>query len=390
MMPSEAVRERQTSAVCLKDPPSSPSLEDVAAPPSETLVEVIYPSGRGPIGLRGDHAPLSWEHTEKPARVVGDAHLFRIPLAADELLEFKVVRGEDWAAGRNYVVHAGDHLRVEPYFDRTQPSFEQGLEIDGTKIDVVLPPSYEEQPGKRYPVLYLLDGQSMWQHSSDPFGTWGLDGTMEFLYELGAIEELVVVGVHTAENRLDKLSPVPDPNYGGGGGARFLDFVAGPVRDAVNAKYRTLTDRANTGILGSSLGGLFSFYAAWMKPEIFGKAGCLSSSFWWANRWAVRLAQTAPPPTPRPYIYLDSGVSPSAMEEDVRLIDGFHHTRSMHRALTKAGFDIGAEVHRLVFPGHAHQAASWASRVALPLQLLFPKVPHPVDEAAWANVGEKM
>ena len=147
-----------------------------------------------------------------------------------------------------------------------------------------------------------------------------------------------------------------------------------------------MPEREHTGILGSSMGGLFAFYAAWNRPEIFGKAACLSSSFWWSDRWAVRMVQSQPPPEPRPQFYLDSGASPSALEEDVRLVDGFHHTRSMLRALAKVGFDVGTDVHRLVFPGQAHQAASWASRVALPLQLLFPHATRPLDSVRWGGV----
>jgi len=356
--------------------------------PWETLIEVVYPPERGRIGLRGNHAPLSWEHTEPPRKVVGNRHLFRIPMKEHELLELKVVRGDDeWDAGRNYVVHAGDHLRIEPCFDHTKPRFEPRfvVERDGQRaeIDVLLPPSYAEQPEKRYPVLYVLDGQSLWSHSEDPFGVWHLDGTLESLYELGAIEELVVAGIHTAEDRITRLSPTVDDAYGGGGAPAFLEHLVGPVRAAIDGRYRIRNDRTSTGILGSSLGGLFSFFAAWTRPQIFGKAACLSSSFWWANRWAVRLVQTTPPPDPKPFLYLDSGVTASQMEEDVRMLDGFHHTRSMHRALTRAGFDIGTEVHRLVFPGQPHQAASWASRVALPLQLLFPRIPSTVDPDQW-------
>jgi predicted alpha/beta superfamily hydrolase len=250
-------------------------------------------------------------------------------------------------------------------------------------IDILLPPSYEEQPQKRFPVLYVLDGQALWTHSSDPFGTWDLDATVESLYELGATEELIVVGIDTSEARLERLSPVADPTYGGGQGAAFLDFLVSRIRSEVNARYRTRTERESTGILGSSMGGLFAFFASWMRPDVFGKAACLSSSFWWANRWAVRLVQSTPAPEPRPFLYLDSGASPTPMEEDARVIDGFHHTRSMHRALSRAGFDIGGEVHRLVFPGHVHHAASWASRVALPMQLLFPAIPAPVDPEQW-------
>ena len=359
--------------------------------PSPTWIEVSYPAERGSIGLRGDHAPLSWGETSMPVCSIGDDHLFCVPLHEGELLELKVVHGDDWALGRNYVVHAGDHLRLEPCFHAGPPSFVRDIEIAHggrtAKIDVLLPPSYEEQPHKRYPVLYVLDGQSLWTHSEDPFGTWGLDGTLGLLYDLGAIEELIVVGIHSSRDRLSILSPVPDARYGGGDGPAFLDLVVDGVRAHVNASFRTQTDEASTGILGSSMGGLFSFFAAWTRPDVFGKAACLSSSFWWGDRWAVRHVQTSPAPEPRPLFYLDSGASPSPMEEDGRTTDGFHHTRSMLRALKRAGFDAGSDIHRLVFPGQSHHAAAWASRVALPLQLLFPHVTSPFDFTRWAHVA---
>ena len=375
--------------------PSGIVLRDREDGPEPTWIEVRYPAERGAIGLRGNRAPLSWDHTTKPTSSVGDDHIFCVPLRAGDLLELKVVRGEDWALGRNYVIHAGDHLRLEPCFDAGPPVFDRGLQVthgEGArartaKIDVLLPPSYAEQPSKRYPVLYVLDGQSLWTDSKDPFGTWGIDGTLTSLYELGAIEELIVVGIETAADRLSLLSPVPDERYGGGGGAEFLALVADGIRPFVDERYRTLRDRASTAILGSSMGGLFAFFAAWTRPDVFGKAACLSSSFWWGDRWAVKCVQASPPPEPRPFIYLDSGASPSPVEEDARLVDGFHHTRSMHRALAAAGFEIGGEVHRLVFPGQLHHAASWASRVALPLQLLFPQAPRPIERERWEQAG---
>jgi predicted alpha/beta superfamily hydrolase len=358
-----------------------------------TWIEVTYPAGRGAIGLRGNRAPLDWEHTTQPTRTIGDHHLFCVPMREGDLLELKVVRGEEWAMGRNYVAHAGEHLKLEPCFDAATPKFVRDVPISyegkSAKIDLLLPPSYDEQPKKRYPVLYVLDGQSLWSHSEDPFGTWGMDGTLKFLYELGAIEELIVVGIHTAEDRLNVLSPVADPHYGGGGADPFLELVVNGIREHVNSTYRTLEDREQTGILGSSMGGLFAFYAAWRKPEVFGKAACLSSSFWWNDRWAVRMVTEEAPPEPRPYYYLDSGAAPTPLEEDVRLVDGFHHTRSMLRALNKVGFDVGGDVHRLVFPGQAHNAASWASRVALPLQLLYPHAVRPLDSVRWGGLMER-
>lgn len=358
-----------------------------------TWIEVCYPGSRGAIGLRGNRAPLDWEHTTPPTRTIGDHHLFCVPMREGDLLELKVVRGEEWAIGRNYVVHAGEHLKLEPCFDASTPKFVRDVpirleqsETRETKIDLLLPPSYDEQPRKRYPVLYVLDGQSLWTHSDDPFGTWGMDGTLSFLYELGAVEEMIVVGIHTAVDRLNILSPVPDMTYGGGGGEDFLRVVVDGIRTHVNSTYRALTDRASTGILGSSMGELFAFYAAWRRPDVFGKAACLSSSFWWGDRWAVRMVRSEAPPEPRPQVYLDSGAAPTPLDEDARLVDGFHHTRSMLRALAKVGFDVGGDVHRLVFPGQAHNAASWASRVALPLQLLFPHAAQPLDSVRWGGL----
>lgn len=352
-----------------------------------TWIEVHYPAALGAIGLRGSHAPLSWEHTTAPVRVEGDNHVFCVPLAENELVDLKVVRGEDWALGRNYVVHAGDHLRLEPCFDGKTPTFDQDLVVTHggrtARLDVLLPPSYGEQPNKHYPVLYMLDGQSLWSHSTDPFGTWDVERTLSFLYELGAVEELIVVGIHTGEDRLSILSPVRDATYGGGDGPAFLSLLVDGVRPTIDARYRTRKEPASTGILGSSMGGLFAFFAAWSRPDVFGKAACLSSSFWWGDRWAVKHVQSGVAPSPRPFLYLDSGAAPGPLDEDARVIDGFHHTRSMLRALARAGFDVGTEAHRLVFPGHLHQAAAWASRVALPLQLLFPHVTQTIDASRW-------
>lgn len=247
---------------------------------------------------------------------------------------------------------------------------------------MLLPIGYDEHPNERYSVAYALDGQSLWAHSKDQFGTWDFDATLTELGQVGATEDIILVGIHTAVDRLNILSPVPDPQYGGGGGAQFLTRIVDKVRPFIDQRYRTRGGPQNTGILGSSMGGLFAFYAAWTRPDVFGKAACLSSSFFWANRCCVRMVTETPLPSPRPLFYLDSGATPN--EVDPKSRDNYHHTRSMLRALTSLGFEVGKDLHRLVFPGHEHNAASWASRIALPMQLLFPRVPHVFDETRWA------
>jgi predicted alpha/beta superfamily hydrolase len=350
-----------------------------------TIVEVVYPRDRGTIGIRGSLHPLSWHETTHPTATLGDRSVFELSIPDGETIDVKLVRGNDeWAHGRNYSLHAGDHLRLEPAFERTNCKLLEPMMLDAKpwpiRYQVLLPPSYEEQRHKRYPVLYAQDGQALWTTSSDPFGVWRLDQSIDQLLELAVMEELIVVGIETSSDRMDKLSPVRDKAYGGGRAQAHLDAMADVLKPHIDTAYRTRAGRDDTGLIGSSLGGLFSFFAAWNRPDVFGKAACLSSSFWWANRYMIRAVDYAPPP--RPLIYLDSGV---ALNPDEERQDGFQHTRSMHRALVRAGYTDGVDLHRLAFPGQYHSTGAWAARVAIPLQLLFP--PGPLTQVPARSVG---
>lgn len=336
-----------------------------------TTIAVTYPRARGRIGMRGSHAPLSWDHTTPPTHSRGDHHVFEVPVPAGETLELKLVRDDqEWAGGRNYSVHAGEELHLEPAFDRATCELLEPAEIgEGDRrlaYRVLLPPSYGEQDARRYPVLYAQDGQALWTTSTDPFGVWRLDETLDALLDLAVIEELIVVAIDTSERRLERLGPVPDPEYGGGKGGDHLAAIVDVLKPHVDRTYRTRRGPQSTGAMGSSMGGLFSFYAAWTRPDVFGKAICLSSSFWWANRYMIRAVDRAP--DPRPQIYLDSGAA--IQPDERRASDGFDHTRAMHRALGRVGY-TAADLDRLTFPGERHDASAWAARVGIPLQLLF-------------------
>ncbi len=234
----------------------------------------------------------------------------------------KLVRDDgEWAAGRNYVLHAGDRMSLEPCFENDKATLSGPFEIehDGGTItyEVLLPPSYAEQEKRRYPVLYAVDGQSLWSTSSDPFGVWHLDTELSRLYELDAIEEVIVVGIHTALGRVEMLSPVPDPKHGGGNAKALLAAIVDRLKPRIDGEYRTLPDRRNTAMLGSSMGGLFAFGAGWDRPDVFGKVACLSSSFWWADRHVVKQVQNGSCPEPRPLIYIDSARRVSSHTIDV-------------------------------------------------------------------------
>jgi predicted alpha/beta superfamily hydrolase len=350
----------------------------------ETLIEVEYPTNRGGIVLRGA-PPLSWTASSYSAEVSPGRHVFKVDVPVPEIVEFKLLRQErDWSCGRNFSVQAGGHVLVRPHFDcqkgildhegRHHHSPQLGRDVG---FRVFLPPTYYERPDERYPVLYAQDAQALFSDRHDPIDgqSWRMDEALNELWELRAAQEMIVVGVYTDFERLEMLSPMPDPRYGGGRAPQYRDFIIETLKPHIDATFRTLPDRENTALIGASLGGLFSFWSSWTRPEVFGKAACLSSSFWWNCRALVEMAQKERCPVPPPTYYIDSGAAKSALEEDANRKDGYHHTQSMRKALLSHCYEVGKNLHVLAFAGMAHNNGAWASRLQVPLQLLFPRRP---------------
>lgn len=147
------------------------------------------------------------------------------------------------------------------------------------RIWIYLPPGYDSTT-HRYPVLYLLDGQNMFDKSASYAGEWQVDESLNALHAKGD-SGIIVVGIDNAGvKRIDEYSPWVHPQAGGGEGEAFIDFIVETLKPYIDQQYRTRSDRMNTGILGSSVGGLISFYAGLAHPETFGKVATFSPSFW--------------------------------------------------------------------------------------------------------------
>jgi predicted alpha/beta superfamily hydrolase len=346
--------------------------------PWATLV-AHYPPERGTLVLRGSAASLDWNRDKLPDRVEGDASTFHVTVPPGECIEAKVVRSDGaWMVGVNVVVGAGEKLTLRPSFDSPDGHLEAArtIEVPGygpLRYRVMLPPSYGEQTTSRYPVIYAQDAQALWSDGGDPHGVWNLDRVLDALWDVRALEELIVVSIETKDRRLDRLAPVPDPAHAGGEAPLHLEAIVSALKPTIDRELRTRPDRASTALLGSSMGGLFSFWAAWARPDVFGAAMCLSPSFWWADRWALRHVSRAICPAPRPRLYLDSGAAASEHEAKGGTKDGMHHTRAMYRALVAHCYEPGNDLHVLAFTGHRHDASSWAARIAVPLQMMFPR-----------------
>lgn len=347
--------------------------------PDSTVVRAIYPQARGRLTLRGDSAGMTWFADRAPDEVDGDLSIFRLDVHPFEPVQIKVVRADGkFMVGRNAVVGRGDAVVLRPSFDRTTGELSGLRTIDlpwggALHVRVRLPPSYSEQDSQRYPVLYCQDGQSVWSDGTDPFGVWGLDRVLDDLWDMGALDEFIVVSIDTGTGRLERLAPVPDAHHGGGqDSAAHLRAMVEVLAPLIDREYRTRADRASRVLLGSSMGGLFSFWASWTHPDVFGGAICLSPSFWWGERFAMKLVAQACP-HPRPDIYIDCGNAASGFEDDASTRDGVHNTRAMYRALREHCYGVDDDLYLLNWPGHHHNAGSWAGRIATPLQLFFPR-----------------
>jgi predicted alpha/beta superfamily hydrolase len=140
---------------------------------------------------------------------------------------------------------------------------------------VWLPPSYSKETHKMYPVLYMHDGQNLIDPKTSFTGKdWRVDETVTRLIKEYKITEIIVVGINNTDDRLEEYSDSEK-------GKNYVRFLVEELKPFVDSKYRTLKDSHNTAIIGSSMGGLISFIAAWEHPEVFSMAGCMSSSFYY-------------------------------------------------------------------------------------------------------------
>lgn len=147
------------------------------------------------------------------------------------------------------------------------------------KIWVYLPKNYATST-KKFPVIYMHDAQNLFDATTSYVGEWNVDETLDSI-----AAQVIVIGIeHGGEKRMDELTPFKNEKYGGGNADKYLDFIVQTLKPYVDKNYRTKTNASNTALFGSSLGGLVSFYGTLKYPEIFGKIGCFSPSFWFNRK----------------------------------------------------------------------------------------------------------
>ncbi len=220
-----------------------------------------------------------------------------------------------------------------------------------------LPPDYETDANTRYPVIYAQDGQNLFDPATAFAGVdWQLDETAESLLQRKLVHPFILVGIWNTPARIEEYTPRR--------GRQYARFIIQEVKPFIDAHFRTLPNREATAVLGSSLGGLISFYLAWWYPEVFSMAACLSASWMWNKAAVFEELKNLPMPKPRVRIYMDHG---SEGEEGKNLTV----FKRMRDTLIKKGFVLRQDLEYYYALGDGHNEASWGRRVWRPLTYFF-------------------
>jgi len=226
------------------------------------------------------------------------------------------------------------------------------------KLRIYLPPGYAENTKKRYPVLYMHDGQNLFDPQTASFGVeWNIDEIADRMIAEGSLQEVIIVGIDNTPDRIAEYTPCCDPKHGGGKVNDYAKFIASTVKPWVDGHYRTLKDRRHTATMGSSLGGIASVKIAQRYPQVFSMAGGISGSFWWNEQDMVR---NLPRHLPVQF-YIDAGTA----------MDGLESTQAFRKAMLKRGYRQGRDFYFYSDEGGIHNEQSWASRVHIPLGWFF-------------------
>lgn len=236
------------------------------------------------------------------------------------------------------------------------------------RVWIYLPPDYATSD-KTYPVLYMHDGQNVFDDSTSYAGEWGVDESLDSLHAAGDPGIIVVAVDNGQQRRMSEYSPWRHPTHGGGEGDAYADFLAHTLKPWIDGRYRTRPGPESTGVMGSSMGGLISLHTALRHPGVFGRVGVFSPSLWFSDSVFVA-ARNARPAGERPRFYFVSGglEGPQnrprvVIEDQQRMVD----------TLAAAGWRVGTEIHAAAADDGRHSEWFWRREFPAAYRWLFPQ-----------------
>jgi predicted alpha/beta superfamily hydrolase len=232
-------------------------------------------------------------------------------------------------------------------------------------IVVYLPGLYTKRPDMHFPVLYLEDGQNLFDPNTSFIKGmyWHVGESADRVIAQGQVQPLIIVGIYNTDKRLNEYTPTRDKKLGGGRADKYGRMLVEELKPFIESKYRVLGGPEHTGLGGSSLGGLLTVYLGVKYPQVFGKLAVLSPSVWWNRRAILDYVEKAKMPS-QPRIWLDAGT-----KEDTSTVA---NVTALRDVLLSKGWQEGSSLHFQVFEGAQHNEDAWAQRVAPFLQFLFP------------------
>lgn len=265
--------------------------------------------------------------------------------------------------------------------------------VDPRKVSVWLPPGYDAAQG-RYGVLYMHDGQNLFDPATAPFGEWGVDEVLSGMIQRGEVPPTIVVGVWNTQKRLGEYLPnglfdaLREPTRSGLAGENvypaqgdgYVAFLADELKPFIDKTYRTRPDRKSTTVMGSSMGGLISFYAGLKRPDVFGQAGCVST------HWPLGIGHSVPEATRQADIlqalgdYVPKVLKPAGKDACRFYFDhgsvGLDAAYAPYQAKVDAifaakGYVQGRDILTRSFPGADHNEPAWRARLPVPLKFLL-------------------
>ena len=319
-------------------------------------VLVRYPMRAGALVLRTD---ADWSQDLLPVATTADSATFEVPFVGPTLAvkPCLIVDGHlSWSQGLDYVLSATEpEPQLYPYF-RGPPKgrVSDVLHVQAGSgvhaIRIYHPPGYDENTLRRFPVVYMHDGQNLFFPEEAFAGNeWQVDETMDRLDEMNAIRKSIVVGVSPA----DRMHEYTLPGY-----HAYGDFLADKLKPLMDATLRTRPGPESTVVMGSSLGGVAALHVAWERPGSFGKVACLSGTLGFQDDLYARIATE---PRRDLHIYLDSGWPR----------DNYDATNAMRDLLVSRGWKLGVDLLHFSFPDALHDERSWAVRAHLPFQFFL-------------------
>lgn len=233
------------------------------------------------------------------------------------------------------------------------------------KIWVYLPKEYQNSK-KSYPVIYMHDGQNLFDDKTSYVGEWKID---EYLDTIDKNQSIIIGIEHGNEKRIDELTPYNTEKYGGGKADDYLNFIIKTLKPHIDLNYRTLTKKKHTAIWGSSLGGLISLYAVIKYPETFSKAGVFSIALWINKNEMLQFIRESKIDSDKKFYFLVGSEEGKTMENASAMVSDQHE---MVELLKNKGVADKNLIDKVIPNGH-HNEALWSTNFPEAYQWLLIK-----------------